>query len=361
VGKIKFLEYNLLMGRSTGKSKQVSKSVTKTRNVLLGESDYQINSPEAVKKDNDLISFLLSIQTDSRDPLFKEPVEADLAQKIFKDIGLFSINFTGSAWTGSKIENVNFSNLSSNNDFIFSADDNKASPSVFNHASFEKVVIDNVSFKKTVLHEVDFSSANINQADFSLAQFKDVSFKESKFTGPETRIASSKFTMASLDNVNFAPGTILKGVAFSGAKFLTSPSFQENSLEEVIFNDNDLSNANFQDTITKGLIVSQVDLGGASFKGAHLNQSMFTKISAQQAIDFSNSQIYQLNASDSDLTKANFTNTDLTETNFENVDLTGVDLTNTRFRGVSFNNCQLKGAKFAPGAPGIRFINCLGV
>jgi uncharacterized protein YjbI with pentapeptide repeats len=346
------------MGRSTGK--RVSKSVTKTRNVLLGESGYQIDAVGSAKKDDDLISFLLSIQSDPLKPSIKLPVEADLSNKILKDVDLFGINFTGSVFNGSKLENINFSNIT-DGEFIFTSDGDKAYPALFKNSTFDQAYLGDVSFQKTTLDEVSFSSSQLDQVDFSLADLKNISFERFDPDEPVTKITNSKFTMATLSNIEFKPGTVLENVSFSGAKFLTIPQFKKIGLTKVTFADSNLTGASFYQSILREVIFSKADLTYASFVGAGLKQGMFKNITANKEIDFSNSVIKQVNFSDSDLTKINLTNSDLIESTFETVDLTGVDLSHARFRDVVFNNCQLKGAKFAPGAPGIRFINCLGV
>lgn len=359
LSKVNFFEYNYFMGRSAGK--RVSKSVTKTRNVLLGESGYQIDSVGPARKDSELVSFLISIQSDPLKPELKLPVEADLAGKIFKDIDLYSINFTGSVFNGSKLENINFSNMFDSK-VIFTSRGEKTYPSLFKNSNFDNTYLSNVSFQRTTLDEVSFASSQLDQVDFSLAELNNIDFKRLDPADPVTKITNSKFTMATLNNVNFEPGTVLENISFSGAKFvLTLPHFKKVSLSKVTFADTNLIGASFNNSLLTDVIFSKADLSHASFSGVAFKQGLVKNVTASQEVDFSNAAIRQVNFSDSNLTKINLTNSDLIELTFENVDLTGVDLSHARFRDVIFKNCQLKGAKFAPGAPGIRFINCLGV
>lgn len=120
--------------------------------------------------------------------------------------------------------------------------------------------------ENAVLTEIDFTKGNLSEADFSQANFSrsklvNVNFKNSKFI--ETK---------------FDANTLLQGANFTEAKLQTCLFNANRNLKGIIFIDAELNEINFDETDLSNSQFSNSTLIATFFRGSTLSEAIFTKL-----------------------------------------------------------------------------------
>ncbi|MGD1841683.1 MAG: pentapeptide repeat-containing protein [Thermonemataceae bacterium] len=285
-------------------------------------------SPAPLDADEKLLAI-----TEAFNDKYLERGETDL-----RGIQLTNHHFNEQEITGvfdfSRFKNVTFSNT------------------LFQNATFRNVYIDDSTFENTEFQATSFFNCTVEQSTFDNCNFQGCSFfnvdiKNTTITETSlnsifsvdlnlinTNNTTSSFNFCRHPLKNTLPNIYLN---LQKSTFRDCNFFIENDWEQISFNSSIIENCSFQQRAVKWDVIdlSNITLSNSFFKDFYLNQSVFIQADLTNA-----------NLSGTNLENANFQDANLTSTNFKNASLKNANLLSADLTDTNFEGADLEGANF---------------
>lgn len=192
------------------------------------------------------------------------------------------------------------------------------------------------------LSKGDLSGADLSRADLSLAMLDKVRCDEANFSGAKLDMA--KLTKCRLQHTNFsqARGEM---TFFSGSVF-TRANLQGVALTKCDFAEADLGQADFSESTLRGVIFRDVTGLGARFVKADLQGTSTTGKSSFRDANFAGVSGRRSVWQDVDLSDADFSYADLREGYFTSANCEGASFFAAKLKGSSFMRARLVNTRF---------------
>ncbi len=255
----------------------------------------------------------------------------------------------------------------------------------FSNVFFAKAVLDDSKMNGFSVDDSDFYGASMKSAQMSKANIEKCNFESVHLNCADmtyVKMSEVKFPKATLTDVIFDYATVdLRdrdkfGACFMGA-MMNGVKFRFSDLEEVNFQDADLSSADFygakikksvfsptvktgkdpngtKDTVMTGtrfvlstledVEINSVDLNSIDFSGATMTRVNLVDTWLIEA-NFQGSLLILCNFRDARLIKAEMEGSDLKHVSFQDADLRGAKLQGANLKFVSFREADLREAK----------------
>jgi len=268
----------------------------------------------------------------------------DFKNSILKEVNFGKANLSNADFTSANLENSNFS----------SADLKDAK---FNGADLSGAILTNANLSNADLTDAIFEKANLENAILDKVEAVDTNFTEANLTNASLKwgqFQGGYFSKAILDNANFS-GSNLQDVSMeeaSGIKVnmtaadltqlrasdgcnFTKGIFRETMGRESIWENANLTEAEFAYSKMEGADFTSAILDKANFNSADMKFSRFIKASLCEA------KFVSMNLFRGSLEKANLSKTDFRGSNLYEVEFYNAKIGNCRFEQTNLKMTKL--------------------